>query len=112
MYVYLYLLKRRGNANSAELNTTKGFHVVKVIPNSPASKAQIEAYFDFVLGVEGLRLVNFVFVYSNAQDEPNDDFSKVLQSFSNLKKSSISLVIYNLKRNSIRGMHCLVQLDY
>ena len=36
---------------------TEGFHVLKVWPNSPGAKAGLEPFFDFIIGVNGIRLV-------------------------------------------------------
>lgn len=46
-----------GNTNSEPIDPdTKGYHVLKVRENSPAAKAQLDAYFDFIVKINEIPL--------------------------------------------------------
>src|ERR1700722_13083862 len=67
---------------------TEGYHVLKVHDNSPGARAGLEAFFDFVVAVNGSRL-----------DQDNDTLKEILQA--NLEKPC-KLLVYSSKTMSVR----------
>ena len=67
---------------------TQGFHVVTVVEGSPGHRAGLEAYFDFIVSINGIRL-----------NTDTDKFKVVVHE--NLNKS-VELVIYNSKTHLVR----------
>lgn len=73
--------------------SSKGFHIVKVAPNSPGEAAGLEPYFDFILFVNGHRL-----------DDPEDNtLQEVVRSTVGAGAAEVSLVVYSSKHQGIRG---------
>ena len=67
---------------------THGYHVLKVQENSPAHLSQLEAYFDFIVTIQGLRL-----------DQESDTLIEILKV--HLDKE-VLLGVYNIKGRSWR----------
>jgi hypothetical protein len=69
---------------------TEGFHVLKVWPNSPGHKAGLEPFFDFIIGVNTLRL-----------DINGDHLKKACEE--NADKE-VKLTVYNSKNQDVREL--------
>ncbi|CAF0827525.1 unnamed protein product [Didymodactylos carnosus] len=69
---------------------TEGFHVLRVQDGSPGHKAGLEAYFDFIVTINGLRL-----------DQDNDTLKEVLKQ--NVAKP-VELLVYSSKTQSVRQL--------
>ena len=67
---------------------THGYHVLKVQDNSPAHLSQLEAYFDFIVTIQGLRL-----------DQESDTLIEILKVHLN---KQVLLGVYNIKGRSWR----------
>lgn len=67
---------------------TEGYHVLKVQENSPGSKAGLEAFFDFIVAVNGSRL-----------DQDNDTLKMILAA--NIEKP-VKLLVYSSKTMSVK----------
>ena len=67
---------------------THGYHVLKVQENSPAAVSQLEAYFDFIVTIQGLRL-----------DRESDTLIEILKSHLDRE---VKLGVYNVKGRSWR----------
>lgn len=67
---------------------TEGYHVLKVQDSSPGSKAGLEAFFDFIVAVNGSRL-----------DQDNDTLKTILNS--NVDKP-VKLLVYSSKTTSLK----------
>lgn len=52
-------------ANQSLPNDKVGYHVLKVFENSPADDAGIEPFFDFIITVNGIRLVCAELLWAN-----------------------------------------------
>lgn len=39
------------------LKETSGYHVLGVLPDSPAAEANIQSYFDYIVAINGVQLV-------------------------------------------------------
>ncbi|KAI8805414.1 GRASP55/65 PDZ-like domain-containing protein [Cladochytrium replicatum] len=78
----------RGNAQSGDAST-RGYHVLKVVPNSPADTAGIEPYFDYVLSINNIRL-----------DQDNANILK--QNVHGSLGVPVSLYVYSSKSQSVR----------
>lgn len=77
---------------------TKGLHVLRVTPNSPASYSDIQPFFDFVIGFEGDS--------PSSSDRPIDisELEKILERHEN---RTLNLLIWNSKNQQSRGMSSL-----
>ncbi|KAJ3081473.1 hypothetical protein HK102_002324, partial [Quaeritorhiza haematococci] len=77
-----------GGAESTLGGSTKGYHVLKVIDNSPAEIAGLEPFFDYILAINNIRL---------------DDDTPILvnQLTANVGKN-VSLLVYSTKRENVR----------
>ncbi|CAF1001173.1 unnamed protein product [Didymodactylos carnosus] len=69
---------------------TEGFHVLRVQDGSPGHKAGLEAYFDFIVTINGIRL-----------DQDNDTFKEVLKQ--NVAKP-VELLVYSSKTQTVRQL--------
>lgn len=67
---------------------TEGYHVLKVQDNSPGSRAGLEAFFDYIVAVNGSRL-----------DQDNDTLKLILNS--NIDKQ-VKLLVYSRKTMNVR----------
>ncbi|CAF1288573.1 unnamed protein product [Rotaria magnacalcarata] len=69
---------------------TEGFHVLRVQEGSPGHKTGLEAYFDFIVSINGIRL-----------DTDNDRFKEVLKE--NVGKP-VELLVYSSKTQTVRQL--------
>ena len=84
-----------GQSSSQAHPPTRGLHVLRVTPSSPASLSNIEPFFDFVVGFEGDSL---------ASAENNIDafeLEKIVESHEN---RILNLLVWNSKDQRTRGM--------
>ncbi|XP_028041681.1 Golgi reassembly-stacking protein 2 [Bombyx mandarina] len=79
-----------GSSHSTEVpgGGTEGYHVLRVQEGSPGQKANLEAFFDFILAIETTRL-----------DQDNDTLKELLKN--NVDKP-IKMLIYSSKTQSVR----------
>ena len=83
---------------------TDGYHVLHVLPNSPGDRAGLDAFFDFIICINGVRLV----CHDDAQNRPlhlqqnkDDDHLKTVCA-SSIDKP-VQLVVFSSKDQSVRG---------
>lgn len=69
---------------------SEGYHVLKILENSPAHHAGLEAYFDFVISIDGVRL-----------NQENDLLKQILQKYID---QPVKVGVYNSKSRSIRDV--------
>ncbi|XP_050429837.1 Golgi reassembly-stacking protein 2 isoform X2 [Adelges cooleyi] len=67
---------------------TEGYHVLKVQENSPGQSAGLEAFFDFILAIDNIRL-----------DKDNDVLKEMLK---NGDGKEITLAVYSSKTQTVR----------
>ena len=81
-----------GSATSVEIpgGGTEGYHILRVQDNSPASRAGIQSFFDFIVAINGIRL-----------DRDNDTLKQVLKK--GIGKQ-LPLTIYNSKTQTVRSV--------
>ncbi|KAI8051631.1 GRASP55/65 PDZ-like domain-containing protein [Syncephalis plumigaleata] len=72
-----------GNEQSAPVEESNGFHVLRVNENSPAYEAGIQPFFDFILSINGIRL-----------DKPGSELTD--QLLANVGKE-VTLMVYSSK---------------
>ena len=77
-----------GQSTSIPGGGTHGYHVLKVQENSPAAVSQLEAYFDFIVTIQGLRL-----------DKESDTLIEILKVHLDRE---VKLGVYNVKGRSWR----------
>lgn len=86
--------------------STEGFRVVSVVPASPADEAKLSSYFDFILSMNGVRLVSV------------NDCTKIIEKSKNCK---VFLYLYNVLLGEHRevvlvpddtGLGCIVRWDH
>lgn len=79
-----------GGGQSTEVpgGGSEGYHVLKVLENSPAHRAGLEAYFDFIVSIDGIRL-----------NQENDMLKQILQKYVD---QQVKVVVFNSKSKSIR----------
>jgi len=70
---------------------SKALHVLRVTPSSPASKTDIEPFFDFVVGFQGDALAN------------NLDAAELEKIVEFHEGKSLNLVVWNSKNQESRG---------
>lgn len=82
-----------GNANSIDIpgGGTEGYHVLKVQENSPGSKAGLEAFFDFIIAINGTRF-----------DQDNETLRQVLN---NSIGKQVPMTVYSSKTQSVRSVY-------
>lgn len=79
-----------GSSHSVEIpgGGTEGYHVLRVQEGSPAQKAGLEAFFDFIVAIGNTRL-----------DQDNDTLKELLKS--NVDKE-LTITVYSSKTQSVR----------
>ncbi|KAJ2952760.1 hypothetical protein O0L34_g7119 [Tuta absoluta] len=79
-----------GSSHSTEVpgGGSEGYHVLRVQDNSPGQKAHLEAFFDFIVAIEDVRL-----------DQDNDTLKELLKK--NVDKT-IKMLVYSSKTQSVR----------
>lgn len=79
-----------GSSHSTEVpgGGSEGYHVLRVQDGSPGQKANLEAFFDFIVAIENTRL-----------DQDNDTLKELLKN--NVDKT-IKMMIYSSKTQSVR----------
>ena len=70
---------------------SKALHVLRVTPSSPASKTDIEPFFDFVVGFQGDALIN------------NLDAAELEKIVESHEGRTLNLVVWNSKNQESRG---------
>ena len=82
--------------------------------NSPGHRAGLEAYFDYIVSIEGVRLVGndpqcVLILYVTLQNTDNDVLKETLKK---KMDQGVQLVVYNSKSRTCRGndRHLLVLL--
>jgi hypothetical protein len=83
-----------GQSTSQVHTPSKGLHVLRVTPSSPASDTDIEPYFDFVVGFEGESL----------RPEQNIDASQLEKIVESHENRVLNLLVWNSKNQRTRGM--------
>lgn len=82
-----------GQSISQSHTPTRGLHVLRVTPSSPAFHSNIEPFFDFVVGFEGDSLSA-----ENAIDA--SELEKIVESHEN---RTLNLLVWNSKSQLTRG---------
>ncbi|CAH0406504.1 unnamed protein product [Chilo suppressalis] len=79
-----------GSSHSTEVpgGGSDGYHILRVQDGSPGQKANLEAFFDFIVAIENTRL-----------DQDNDTLKELLKT--NVEKT-IKMLIYSSKTQSVR----------
>ncbi|RZC31949.1 GRASP55 65, PDZ 2, and/or DUF605 domain containing protein [Asbolus verrucosus] len=82
-----------GNSGSVDIpgGGTEGYHVLRVQENSPGSKAGLQAFFDFIVAINGTRL-----------DQDNDTLKQILK---NGIGKQLPMTIYSSKTQSVRSVN-------
>jgi hypothetical protein len=75
---------------------SKALHVLRVTPSSPASKTDIEPFFDFVVGFQGDALIN------------NLDAAELEKIVESHEGTTLNLVVWNSKNQESRGTVVIV----
>ncbi|CAG9854014.1 unnamed protein product [Phyllotreta striolata] len=81
-----------GNSESVDIpgGGTEGYHVLRVQENSPASKAGLQPFFDFIVSINGTRL-----------DKDNDTLKTILK---NGIGKQLPLAVYSCKTQGVRSV--------
>lgn len=81
-----------GSQSSEEIpgGGSEGYHVLKVQENSPGHRAGLEAYFDYIVSIEGTRL-----------STDNDALKEILKK---KMDQDVKLVVYNSKSQTCRDV--------
>ncbi|XP_028157115.1 Golgi reassembly-stacking protein 2 [Ostrinia nubilalis] len=89
-----------GSSHSTEVpgGGTDGYHILRVQDGSPGQKANLEAFFDFIVAIENTRL-----------DQDNDTLKELLKQ--NVDKS-IKMLIYSSKTQSVREVMVTPSADW
>jgi hypothetical protein len=87
-----------GQSTSHSHLPTRGLHVLRVTPSSPAFQANIEAFFDFVVGFEDDSL-------SSDKELDASELEKIVESHEN---RILNLLVWNSKSQQTRGTRCPV----
>lgn len=69
---------------------SEGYHVLKVIDGSPAKEAGMEAFFDYIVSIDGVRL-----------DQENDMLKQILQKYID---QPVKVTVYNSKSRKMRDV--------
>ncbi|XP_026746752.1 Golgi reassembly-stacking protein 2 [Trichoplusia ni] len=79
-----------GSSHSTEVpgGGSEGYHVLRVQDGSPGQKANLEAFFDFIVAIENIRL-----------DQDNDTLKELLKN--NVEKT-IKMLVYSSKTQTVR----------
>ncbi|KAI9298394.1 hypothetical protein K502DRAFT_327423 [Neoconidiobolus thromboides FSU 785] len=78
------------NQSDQDLSDYNGFHVLKVKPNSPAEKAGLNPYFDFIVSINDQTTITTL-----------KDFAIYISRFAN---QDVKLSVFSLKTRSIREL--------
>lgn len=81
-------------SSSQAQSPSRGLHVLRVTPSSPASLSNIEPFFDFVVGFEGDSL-------SAENNIDAFELEKIVESHEN---RILNLLVWNSKNQRTRGM--------
>ena len=88
-----------GASQSSQIHTpSRALHVLRVTPSSPASKTNIEPYFDFVVGFEG----------DSLSPENNIDVSQLERIVEQHEGRTLNLLVWSSKNEHTRGMAKLI----
>nr|XP_022913622.1 Golgi reassembly-stacking protein 2 [Onthophagus taurus] len=81
-----------GNANSIDVpgGGTEGYHILKVQENSPGSKAGLQAFFDYIVAINGTRL-----------NEDNDTLKTLLKA--GIGKQ-VPITVFSSKTQTVRTL--------
>ncbi|KAF5300764.1 hypothetical protein FQA39_LY11009 [Lamprigera yunnana] len=81
-----------GNVSSVDIpgGGTEGYHVLRVQENSPGSRAGLQAFFDFIIAINGTRL-----------DQDNETLKQVLK---NAVGKQVPMTVYSSKTQAIRSI--------
>jgi len=82
-----------GQSTSHSHPPTRGLHVLRVTPSSPAFQANIEAFFDFVVGFEG----------DSLSSDKEIDASKLEEIVESHENRTLNLLVWNSKSQQTRG---------
>lgn len=82
-----------GQSTSHSHPPIRGLHVLRVTPSSPAFQANIEAFFDFVVGFEGDSL-------SSDKEIDASELEQIVESHEN---RTLNLLVWNSKSQKTRG---------
>ena len=88
-----------GAGQSSSQAPSRGLHVLRVTPSSPASLSNIEPFFDFVVGFEGDSL-------SAENNIDAFELEKIVESHEN---RILNLLVWNSKTQRTRGMVASLQ---
>ena len=77
---------------------SRGLHVLRVTPSSPASQTDIEPFFDFIIGYEDASR------HLQKADIEAHDFEKVVEEH---EGSRLDLIVWSSKSQSIRRESCI-----
>uniref|UniRef100_A0A8D8X8F9 Golgi reassembly-stacking protein 2 n=1 Tax=Cacopsylla melanoneura TaxID=428564 RepID=A0A8D8X8F9_9HEMI len=82
-----------GGSQSVEIpgGGTEGYHVLKVQDNSPGQKAGLEAFFDFIVAIDNIRL-----------DQDNDTLKELLK---NGLDKELKMSVYSSKTQDVRTVN-------
>ena len=69
--------------------STKGYHILRVSPGSPADDAGLEPFFDYLVGINGVIL--------------EDDARYLSQTVKENVMQEVMLHVYNSKQGIVRG---------
>jgi hypothetical protein len=87
-----------GQSTSYSHPPIRGLHVLRVTPSSPAFQANIEAFFDFVVGFEG----------DSLSSDKEIDASELEQIVENHENRTLNSLVWNSKSQKTRGRQCPV----
>ncbi|KRT79462.1 hypothetical protein AMK59_8428 [Oryctes borbonicus] len=81
-----------GNSTSVDIpgGGTEGYHVLRVQDNSPGSRAGLQAFFDFIVAINGTRL-----------DQDNDTLKQILR---NGIGKQLPMTVYSSKTQNVRSL--------
>ena len=86
---------------------TDGYHVLRVQPNSPGFRAGLDAFFDFIICINGVRLVRAQHIVAQMPPTPaqNQDDEHFRTTCAGNVDKPVQLVVYSSKDQSLRGSH-------
>ena len=79
---------------------SRALHILRVTPSSPASRTNIEPFFDFVVGFEGDALSSGV------------DVSELEKIVEDHEEQVLNLLVWNSKHQSTRGEKVVSNFNY
>ncbi|RUS29190.1 GRASP55/65 PDZ-like domain-containing protein, partial [Jimgerdemannia flammicorona] len=101
--VRLVNTQQMGGAQSTEGNRY-GYHILKVRENSPAYFAGIEPFFDYIVGINGIKLVSTRPPVRSTRTD--NDWRVIIEQFESNIEGEVVLEIYSSKQQNLRGQ-CL-----